>query len=156
MADRIVVMRDGLIRQTGIPAELYERPAHARCRRVHGLPHRARRDACVVERRHARSGRGLRHDAAGRAAQAVRAGDQAVTLMVRPEDLVAAARPAFAAVVRRSAEYRGRAFFGAAATRDGTELFFRSDTSVDRRRGDRITLAARPEQILAFRRGRRR
>ncbi len=29
MADRIVVMRDGLIRQTGTPEELYERPAHA-------------------------------------------------------------------------------------------------------------------------------
>src|SRR5262249_7049470 len=29
LADRIVVMRDGVVRQVGTPAELYSRPAHA-------------------------------------------------------------------------------------------------------------------------------
>ena len=37
LADRILVMIDGQTRQIGTPEELYARPAHARCRGVHGL-----------------------------------------------------------------------------------------------------------------------
>jgi ABC-type sugar transport system ATPase subunit len=36
MADRIVVMNDGVVEQIGAPLELYDRPANLR-RRVHRL-----------------------------------------------------------------------------------------------------------------------
>ena len=38
LADRIVVMSEGEMRQVGTPEELYARPAHAGRGRVHGLP----------------------------------------------------------------------------------------------------------------------
>ena len=38
MADRIVVMRDGLVEQVGVPLELYDRPATLFVRRLHWLP----------------------------------------------------------------------------------------------------------------------
>ena len=41
LADRIVVLRDGVIRQVGTPEELYESPCASRRRRVHGLPQQA-------------------------------------------------------------------------------------------------------------------
>ncbi len=45
LADRIVVMRDGVVRQVGTPDELYDTPAACRRRRVHGLPQRRCRHA---------------------------------------------------------------------------------------------------------------
>ena len=45
LADRIVVMRDGAVRQVGTPEELYARPAACRRRRLHGLSQRHRRRA---------------------------------------------------------------------------------------------------------------
>ena len=43
LADRIVVLRDGVIRQVGTPEELYARARASRRRRVHGLPQPAAR-----------------------------------------------------------------------------------------------------------------
>ena len=41
LADRIVVLRDGVVRQVGTPKELYARAGASRRRRVHGLPQQA-------------------------------------------------------------------------------------------------------------------
>lgn len=144
MADRIVVMRDGLIRQTGTPEELYERPAHADVAEFMG--YRSKLAGRVVS---ASNGRASVEACGARLEVSVRApvspGDP-VTLMVRPEDLVAGTSGVVATV--RISEYRGRAFFGAAQAIDGTELFFRSDRPVST--GERVTLGARPDQILVF------
>ena len=43
LADRIVVLRDGVVRQVGTPEELYRAPGASRRRRVHGLPQPADR-----------------------------------------------------------------------------------------------------------------
>ena len=144
MADRIVVMRDGLIRQTGTPADLYERPAHADVAEFMGFRTRlAGRVAASDGVRTIVETCGTTVSVAGRAP--ARDGD-AVALMVRPEDLVAG--PVGIPAIVKVGEYRGRAFFGAAEAAGGAELFFRSERPI--RPGDRITLAARPEQILLF------
>ncbi len=144
MADRIVVMRDGAIRQTGTPEALYERPAHVDVAEFMGYRSSLRGRVVACE-----SGRvaveacGVRVDAVARTE--LRPGD-AVTLMVRPEDLVAG--PTGLPATVRISEYRGRAFFGAAVASDGTELFFRSDRPVAS--GERVALSARPDQVLVF------
>ncbi len=144
MADRIVVMRDGLIRQTGTPEDLYERPAHADVAEFMG--YRSKLAGRVVS---AGNGRATVETCGSRLDVTLRSplspGDP-VTLMVRPEDLVAGASGVVATV--RISEYRGRAFFGAAQAIDGTELFFRSDRPVAA--GERVTLGARPDQLLVF------
>ena len=145
MADRIVVMRDGLIRQAGPPAELYERPAHADVAEFMGYRTRlAGRVAAVSGGRATVACCGARIEAAARGPVAV---GEAVTLMVRPEDLVAGTSGIVAAV--RISEYRGRAFFGAAQAIDGTELFVRSEHPVAA--GERVLLGAKPDQVLLFR-----
>ena len=90
MADRVVVMRDGMIRQTGTPEDLYERPAHVDVAEFMGFRTR------MVGRVLAADDRQASVDIGGTtiavALRAPVAADQAVTLMVRPEDLVAGPR----------------------------------------------------------------
>ena len=144
MADRIVVMRDGAIRQTGTPEDLYERPAHVDVAEFMGF--RTKMAGRVI----AADGRQASVDVGGTAvsvmARAPLAAGESVTLMVRPEDLVAG--PIGIPAEVRIGEYRGRAFFGAATGPGGAELYFRSDRAVAA--GDRITLSARPDQVLVF------
>ena len=54
LADRVVVLRDGRVRQVGTPEELYDSPRASRRRRVHGIPQPGRR-----QRRGARGGRAI-------------------------------------------------------------------------------------------------
>ena len=144
MADRIVVMREGAIRQTGTPAELYERPAAPDVAEFMGF--RTRMAGRVVSA----DGASAAIETCGTIVQVTQRGPlavgQHVTLMVRPEDMLAG--PAGVPAVVRIAEYRGRAFFGAAMTACGSELFFRSERVL--RGGDQVLLAARPEQILSY------
>ena len=144
MADRIVVMRDGLIRQTGTPEDLYERPEHVDVAEFMG--YRSKLAGRVVS---SAGGRAVVEACGARLEVMARrplSPGEPIALMVRPEDLVAGL-PGVVATVRIS-EYRGRAFFGAAQAIDGTELFFRSNRPVSA--GERVTLGARPEQVLVF------
>ena len=103
MADRIVVMRDGLIRQTGTPAELYERPAHADVAEFMGY-----RSSLAGRVLSAANGRATVEACGSRLDVWVRdtvLPGEAVTLMVRPEDLVAGTSGVVATV--RISEYRG-------------------------------------------------
>ena len=144
MADRIVVMRDGLIRQTGSPAALYEQPDHSDVAEFMGYRTKlAGRVIAFADGRATVEAGGARIEAVALRPFAV--GD-AVTLMVRPEDFVAGA-DGVAATVRIS-EYRGRAFFGMAEGEGGSELFFRSAQPVAP--GERVRLAAEPQQIRIF------
>jgi putative spermidine/putrescine transport system ATP-binding protein len=47
-----------------------------------------------------------------------------------------------------SAEYRGRDFYGIAATAGGQELFFRSESKVQT--GEELTLGADPARVLIY------
>ncbi len=89
MADRIVVMHDGLIEQIGTPLELFDRPAQPVRRPVHRLAgdervcrHAARRCAC----------RPSAH--AGRCPAVAASGEQAVHYGIRPTDLAPGRRAA--------------------------------------------------------------
>ncbi|GAB0117757.1 ABC transporter ATP-binding protein [Acidisoma sp. 7E03] len=146
MADRIVVMQDGQIRQTGVPEDLYERPLHADVAEFMGF--RTRLQGRV------QNAQGLRVtvEVAGSVLDGVAhtplAAGQPVTLMVRPEDLLAtSAGPGLSGEVR-SIEYRGRAFFGTASLPDGRNIFFRSEVRFVI--GQTIRLAAASSQVLIF------
>ncbi len=144
MADRIVVLRAGLVRQVGAPQELYARPAHADVAEFMGfrnlLPTQASRDAD-----------GLYSVSIGQArlkgvALEELAKPDAV-IAIRPEDLVAQAEGPIAATIE-AAEYRGRSFFGAARTSDGIELHFRSEQPVHP--GEPIRLGVEPQRVLVY------
>ena len=144
MADRIVVLRDGTIRQVGTPEELYGRPAHADVAAFMGF-----RNLLPVMLHG--SGAGLRAASFGGAAvsgvawEALPAGP--ALLAVRPEDLVPVGGEGIAAIVG-SSEYRGRDFYGLAHAGDGTPLYFRAGARAVA--GERLTLGADPARALFF------
>jgi putative spermidine/putrescine transport system ATP-binding protein len=146
MADRIVVMRDGVIRQIGTPEDLYSRPAHVDVAEFMGFRNRL-------------TGRALSASSAGTpasitlgdsnmtgiAVEPLRIGSPAV-LAIRPDDLTPAAAGIKAQI--EAIEYRGRDFYGQARTSDGVALFFRSETRLSP--GDIVQLAADPSRALLY------
>ncbi len=143
LADRIVVLRDGEVRQVGTPQELYARPAHADVAEFMGyrnlLPTRANAAGALQE--FSLGTARLRGTPVG----AIDRPD--VTIAIRPEDLITQADGPLSAAVE-TAEYRGRSFFGTARTTEGVELFFRSEQPVAI--GEGIRLGADPAQVLVY------
>ncbi|WP_152047549.1 ABC transporter ATP-binding protein [Aureimonas psammosilenae] len=144
LADRIVVMSNGLIRQVGTPEDLYERPNHVDVADFMGF--RTRIGARVLD------DRGTVEAAGGHLALPGAVGHKpgtAVSISVRPEDLVASPSggEGIPATVR-SIEYRGRAWFGSATLADGTVAYFRADTSLPA--GQEATLRVDPARTLVF------
>jgi len=147
LADRIVVMREGKVRQVGTPNALFARPDHLDVAEFMGFRNRFR--GFVV----ARQGDLATVDVGGArltgvAREAVVIG-AAAELAVRPDDMepVAQADDAVSALVY-SSEFRGREFMGFARTADGAEVSFRS--SVPIRPNETIHLAAQPERTLVY------
>ena len=71
----------------------------------------------------------------------------AYLIAFRPDDLTPRADGPIAATVT-TAEYRGRDFFGKAATAAGTELYFRSDERVAP--GETVKLGVDPSRLLIY------
>ena len=146
LADRIVVLQDGRIRQVGTPDALYGRPEHLDVAEFMG--YRTRLPARVV----AREGETLRLDLGCGALTGIPAaplqGDTAIVAL-RPDDLapVAEGGPHLAAVVE-STEFIGREFHGIARTANGHALHFRSDTRLAL--GAAVRLGAPPQRVLVF------
>ena len=144
LADRIVVMRDGAIRQIGTPEELYARPAHLDVAEFMGFRNRLPGRLVGVTGDRARlevGGTVLEGTARGRL------DGKSVVAAIRPDDLKAVAEDGIVASVV-TAEYRGREFYGLARTEDGLELGF---TSTDRlAAGAPVRLAAPAERVLIF------
>ena len=113
LADRIVVMRDGEVRQVGTPEDLFARPGPSRRRRVHGLPQpgrrprrvASRRGGAVVDRR--RRARRRPHPRAGRARATRPWSRSGPTTCTRSRPATAASSATVA-----SSEFRGREFVG--------------------------------------------
>ncbi|HLW90903.1 MAG TPA: ABC transporter ATP-binding protein [Roseiarcus sp.] len=146
LADRIVVMREGAIRQVGAPADLYERPEHPDVADFMGF--RTRMTGRVV----ARDGERAIVEACGARLQvlardALQPGEKAL-LAVRPEDLVAMRDGDGIEAEVEAIEYRGRAYFGLARAKTADELYFRSDAPLGR--GQAIRLNATPDRAVAF------
>ena len=147
LADRIVVLRDGMVRQVGTPGELYGRPAHPDVAEFMGYRN-------LVRSRVAGSGNGVATVQVGGATLSgvpvEQLADGEAIVAIRPEDLTPRPGGPIAATVA-TAEYRGRDFFGTALTADRTELFFRSEQRVAP--GETLRLGADASRVLIYRNG---
>jgi putative spermidine/putrescine transport system ATP-binding protein len=145
LADRIVVMRDGVVRQVGRPDELYARPSHADVAEFMGYRNLLRLPVSAVAGATAAVNLEqavLQGSLIGTAAP----GDMAV-VAIRPDDLTPQSHGTIRARVI-SAEYRGRDFYGIAATAGGQELFFRAERKVEA--GEELMLGADPARVLVY------
>ena len=147
LADRIVVMREGMVRQVGTPEDLFARPDHLDVAEFMGFRNRLQGkvvandgDRVTVEIGGA--------PVVGRAREPVTKGATA-TIAVRPEDLHPAndGAPAVTATVV-SSEFHGRQFVGFGRTGDGADLVFRAERKLDP--GSAVRLTADPERVLVF------
>ena len=144
LADRIVVLKDGVVRQVGTPAELFARPAHLDVAEFMGF-----RNA-VPARLVAVDGVGAALEVDGVGISARRHGtalDGPAVLAVRPDDLHLDDREGLAATVV-STEFRGHAHTGFARMADGTELVFTADHAVAP--GSAVRLRPDPARAIAF------
>ena len=152
LADRIVVMRDGVVRQVGTPEELYSRPAHADVAEFMGYRNLIRCAASkagnLVNLRI--GGADVQGTPAGAAAKypaKYPAQDIAVVAAIRPDDLKVRTGGPLAVTVE-SAQYHGREFYCSGRTADGRELYFCTDQRVAK--GDHVQLAADPGRVLVY------
>jgi putative spermidine/putrescine transport system ATP-binding protein len=143
LADRIVVMRAGEVRQVGTPEDLYSRPAHPDVAEFMGYRNQIRSRA-------EKSGNLLNVivggvKLAGTPVEPVAEGD--VVAAIRPDDLKVNAGGAISAAVE-SAQYHGQDFYCSGRTAEGTELYFRSEQKVQK--GETVHLAADPGRVLVY------
>jgi len=143
LADRIVVLRDGQVRQIGTPETLYSHPAHADVAEFMGyrnvIPARATRDG--------RTTRVAIGPALIEATLVDDVGDGPAVAAIRPEDLTPRDNGPIMAQVQ-TAEYRGRDFYGVAVTPLGLELFFRAEHRVGI--GETLHLGADAARVLVY------
>ncbi len=143
LADRIVVMRDGMVRQVGTPEELYARPARPDVADFMGYRNR-------IASRATKAGNMLRVSIAGAQFEGTpvgEAGEGAVVVAIRPDDLHLAAEGALPVTVD-TVQYHGRDFYCSGRTNDGTDVFFLSDRKVAK--GDKVRLSADPARVLVY------
>ncbi len=143
LADRIVVLRDGHVRQVGRPDELYESPAHLDVAEFMGFRNRlAGKVTAIADGRATIAVEGA--SLTGRAAADLQPGADAV-LVARPDDVTLGA--GLSANVE-TVEYRGREFVGMARTSGGAELIFHA--TIRPAPGAALSLAADPQRALVF------
>jgi putative spermidine/putrescine transport system ATP-binding protein len=143
LADRIVVMRDGEVRQVGTPEELYTRPAHADVAEFMGY-----RNLIRCQASNAGNLKNLRIGDAGLQGTPVgAAADGPAVAAIRPDDLKVCAGGPLAVTVE-SAQYHGREFYCSGRTRAGSELYFCAERRVAK--GDHVQLGADPGRVLVY------
>ncbi|MDR3493261.1 MAG: ABC transporter ATP-binding protein [Ancalomicrobiaceae bacterium] len=145
LADRIVVLRDGRVRQIGTPSELYRRPIDIDVAEFMGF--RNALSGTVVRR----EGDTVEVDCAVGGTIRARVVDPktgpAVTVAIRPGDLTPGPDGPIVGEVN-GLEYRGESWFGTATAGDGQELFFRSHMSIAI--GETVRLDAPEDRVLAY------
>lgn len=146
LADRVVVMNTGHIRQVGVPEDLYERPVDFNVAEFMGFRNRMIGKVIKVEGERA-TVNACGASIVGLARDPLKVGD-AAEVAIRPEDLLATATGNGIAAIVVSSEYRGRAHFGVARDQEGTQFFFRSDEGFAR--GAKIVLTPAEERTLLF------
>lgn len=145
LADRIVVLRDGEVRQVGNPQELYRRPLHADVAEFMGFRNAlagkvVRREGGEVE-----VDCGFAAPVRGSAVDVADGSD--VVVAIRPADLVPTPDGPINVEVT-GMEYRGEAYFGTASGAGGQELFFRADAPLGV--GEAVRLEAPAERTLVY------
>ena len=151
LADRIVVMRDGAVRQVGTPEDLFARPEHLDVAEFMGFRNKVAGTVAAVSGDEVTvtvGGASLR----GRLREPVSVGAPC-WVAIRPEDLhMAAAGQGGLEAEAVSTEFRGREFVGFARMADGTDLSFMAADRIEP--GARVALAAEPDRVLVFGGGR--
>jgi putative spermidine/putrescine transport system ATP-binding protein len=147
LADRVVVLREGEVRQVGTPEDLFARPDHVDVAEFMGFRNLLNGKVTAADRDFAT----VDIDVAqlrGRIREPVRPGDRAI-VAIRPDDLHPVSTPngGLSATVL-SAEFRGREFFGFGRTSNDINLAFRSDRRLDI--GSAVHLNAEPDRVLVF------
>ncbi len=148
LADRIVVLRDGSIRQVGAPHELYGSPLYLDVAEFMGFRNKVVGKVARIDKGKATiavAGAEL----TGRAMGNLKVGDEAV-LAARGDDVIegkAKAANTLSAKVE-TIEYRGREYVGTAQTGNGMELVFHGPRKADL--GSAITLQIDPGRALVF------
>jgi putative spermidine/putrescine transport system ATP-binding protein len=147
LADRIVVLRDGDIRQIGTPEDLYARPAHLDVAEFMGFRNR------IPGKVSSSSGNIHTLDVGAATLRGVahqQLLDGKAVAAIRPDDLVTVAGGAADSLPAtvEAIEYRGRDYFGQARGPQNSELFFRSGTR--HAAGEAVHLAADPAKVLIF------
>jgi putative spermidine/putrescine transport system ATP-binding protein len=147
LADRIVVLKDGVIRQVGTPAELFARPDHMDVAAFMGFRNAVPGTIVAIQGDRATVQVG---DAqlAGIPRHPLASGARCI-LAVRPDDLVhqPGANDALPATAV-STEFRGNDYTGFARMADGTELVFASHEGVAP--GTPVHLVANPVRTLVY------
>jgi putative spermidine/putrescine transport system ATP-binding protein len=143
LADRIVVMRAGEVRQVGTPEDLYVRPAHPDVAEFMGYRNQIRSRATKAGNLLSISigGVGLQ----GTPIDGAAGGD--IVASIRPDDLKVTSDGPLAIKVE-SAQYHGNEFYCSGRTADGAELYFRSETRIQK--GDTVRLMADPGRVLVY------
>ena len=147
LADRIVVLKDGVIRQVGTPAELFARPDHLDVAAFMGFRNAVPGQVVSVQGEHAVIQVGTARFPATLRASA--APGTAAMLAIRPDDLVH--RPGAANTLPATAvssEFRGNDYTGFARMADGTELVFTAHAGVAP--GTPVALEPNPARTLAY------
>ena len=145
LADRIVVLRDGMVRQVGTPEDLYARPLHLDVADFMGYRNK------IGGKVTGRSGDEITitvgdSSMTGTLRQTL-TGDGAV-IAIRPDDLTASEDGSGIAARVETLEYRGHEFQGLARGPGGIDLVFSSQTRLPA--GSDIRLVARPGRALAY------
>lgn len=149
MADRLVVLNEGVVQQVGTPEDVYLRPANSFVADFMGyrnlLPMTVDDHEAVSGETHLR-GRGMsltaKNDASG-------IGRGPVLVAIRPDDLVIGeVQGNRVDAVVRSVEYQGRDFAIEVKTSQGVVLFLRNTDNVTV--GQAVSLGVRPERVMVY------
>jgi putative spermidine/putrescine transport system ATP-binding protein len=142
LADRIVVMRSGEVRQVGTPENLYASPAHADVAEFMGYRNQIRSRAV-------KSGNLVNVAIGGASLQGtpVDTLSEDVIAAIHPDDLKVTAGGPISVTVE-SAQYHGHDFYCSGRAADGTELYFLSGQKAHK--GDALRLAADPSRVLLY------
>jgi putative spermidine/putrescine transport system ATP-binding protein len=145
MADRLVVLREGVVQQVGSPDEVYGDPANRYVAGFMGYRNMLQLDVAeAVGKQAVVTGPGVR--LTGRAFGQI--AGQAVAA-IRPEDIVVeAAGPNQIEVTAEVVEYHGRELLVLARLVGGDPLYFRTESRLAP--GDVATVSIPPERVLVY------
>ena len=144
LADRIVVLKDGLVQQIAPPAEVYGAPTNLAVARFMGYRNEWDGDGSA-------SGAGLTVRCGGQLLTATshEKAHGAVTAVTRPDDYTLGAQgPNVLQGQVRGVEYYGRESLLDVVTQGGLTLL--AQLACKARAGDAITLSIAPERVLAY------
>ncbi|MEP9383019.1 ABC transporter ATP-binding protein [Nocardioides sp. KR10-350] len=146
MADRLVVLREGVIQQCGSPQEVYDQPANGYVAGFMGYRNLLELEVASGDADHvAVQGRGIRLCGVNRGGGT----SGAVVAAIRPEDFVLGEVDGNSVDVNvQIAEYHGRELSVEAVTDTDRKIYFRTQERVAP--GDRVTLGIPRHRVLVF------